>query len=203
MSDPKTYDPATDKDVPTPVRINAVLYYMDKEPAIKEKLGSKTVGVKKRSGEVVTFPVEVFNVAVKLHKDGKDALEIGKSEILLAAREVLGLGPATTNNPAKAVTTSAAGAKVVRQTIHGMLSLAHDLTAKMDTKAVSGLEISKDIRKLQDLLGLNGAVELTPVVPYTLMLSAGQLIAIDPELGKHQPAFDAIVKKLQKVTVET
>ena len=203
MSDPKTYDPAADKDVPTPVRINAVLYYMDKEPAIKEKLGSKTVGVKKRSGEVVTFPVEVFNVAVKLHKDGKDALEIGKSEILLAAREVLGLGPATSNNPTKAVTTSAAGARVVRQTVHGMLSLATDLTAKMDTKAVSGMEISKDIRKLQDLLGLTGTVELTPVVPYTLMLSAGQLIAIDPELGKHQPAFDAIVKKLQKITVET
>jgi hypothetical protein len=203
MSEPKVYDPAADKDIPTPVRINAVLYYMDKEPAIKERLGSKTVGVKKRSGDVVQFPVEVFNVACKLHKDGKDALEIGKSEILLAAREVLGLGPATTNLPAKTVTASPAGAKVVRQTIHGMLSLAADLCGGLDTKAVKGDEIAKDIRKLQDQLGLSGKTELTPVVPYTLMLSSSQLAAIDPELGKFQGTFDAIVKKLQKITVET
>ena len=110
MSDPKIYDPTQDKDVPTPVRVNAVLYYMDKEPAIKEKLSSKTVGVKKRTGEINYFPLEVFNVAVKLHKDGKDALDIGKSEILLAAREILGLGPLVSNQPAKVVTASAAGA---------------------------------------------------------------------------------------------
>lgn len=203
MSEAKVYDPAQDKDVPTPVRINAVLYYMDKEPAIKEKLGSKTVGVKKRSGDIVQFPVEVFNVAVKLHKDGKDALEVGKSEILMAAREVLGLGPATVQSPAKSITASPAGSKVVRQTVHGMLQLAAELVSDMNTKAVAGGEIAKDIRKLQSQLGLDGEIDYTPVVPYTLMLSAGQLAAIDTDLGKHQPAFEAVVKKLQKVTVET
>lgn len=202
MSEQKVYDPAQDKDIPTPVRINAVLYYMDKEPAIKERLGNKTVGVKKRSGEVSQFPVEVFNVAVKLHKDGKDALEIGKSEILLAAREVLGLGPAASASPAKTTPSTVAGTKVVRQTVHGMLNLAADLASKMTTKAVTGTEIAKDIRKLQDHLDMTGTVELTPVIPYTLILSASQLAAIDPEMEKHRPAFDSVVKKLQKITAE-
>lgn len=203
MSEAKVFDPAQDKDVPTPVRINAVLYYMDKEPAIKEKLGSKTVGVKKRSGDIVQFPTEVFNVAVKLHKDGKDALEVGKSEILMAAREVLGLGPATVQSPAKSVTASPAGSKVVRQTVHGMLQLAAELVSDQTLKAVPGAEIAKDIKKLQDQLGFTGKVDYTAVVPYTLMLSAGQLAAIDPELAKHTASFEPVVKKLQKVTVET
>jgi hypothetical protein len=202
MSDNKIYDPSVDKDVPTPVRINAVQYYMDKEPAIKEKLGTTVVGVKKRTGEVVKFPLEVFNVACKLHKDGKDALEIGKSEILLAAREVLGLGPAATTATAKSVTMSATGTKVTRQTVHAMLKLAIGLVSGLETKAVKGTEIAKDIKVLLSELGFEGDVEMTPVVPYSLMLSASQLVALDPELGKHQPLVVAIVKKLQKITVE-
>jgi hypothetical protein len=202
MSDAKIYDPAQDKDVPTPVRINSVLYYMDKEPAIKEKLGSKTVSVRKRSGEAVQFPIEVFNVAVKLHKEGKDALEIGKAEILLAAREVLGLGPAPQQQN-KSSTTSLAGSKIVRQTIHGMLILAKQLIGKMDTKTVPSAELSSDIEKLLSELGLKGDVDFTPVVPYTLLLSASQLTAIDPELTGHKLSFDPVIKKFQKVTSES
>jgi len=203
MSDPKIYDPAQDKDVPTPVRINSVLYYMDKEPAIKEKLGTKMVSVRKRSGEAVQFPIEVFNVAVKLHKDGKDALEIGKAEILLAAREVLGLGPAPQQQQNKSSTTSVAGSKIVRQTIHGMLLLAKQLIGKMDTKTVAASELSNDIEKLLSELGLKGDVDFTPVVPYTLLLSASQLTAIDPELTGHKLSFDPVIKKFQKVTSES
>lgn len=203
MSDPKIFDPAQDKDVPTPVRINSVLYYMDKEPAIKEKLGTKMVSVRKRSGEAVQFPVEVFNVAVKLHKEGKDALEIGKAEILLAAREVLGLGPAPQSQQNKSSTASVAGSKIVRQTIHGMLILAQQLIAKMDTKTVPAAELSGDIQKLLAELGLKGDVDYTPVVPYTLLLSASQLTAIDPELTGHKSSFDPVIKKFQKVTSES
>jgi len=203
MSDPKIYDPAQDKDVPTPVRINSVLYYMDKEPAIKEKLGTKMVSVRKRSGEAVQFPIEVFNVAVKLHKDGKDALEIGKAEILLAAREVLGLGPAPQPQQNKSSTSSIAGSKIVRQTIHGMLALAQQLIGAQNTKAVPASELAGDIQKLLSELGLKGDVEMTPVVPYTLLLSASQLAGIDPELVAHKSSFDPVVKKFQRVTAES
>jgi hypothetical protein len=196
----KIYDPAQDKDVPTPVRINSVLYYMDKEPAIKGLLGKTTVGVKKRTGEIVHFPVEVFNVAVKLHKEGKDALEVGKSEILMAARTVLGLGPVPSSAPTKASMATQAGTKVVRQTVHGILQLASELVSEMDGKNIKGEEIAKDINRLKEQLGFSGKTELTAVIPYTLMLSASQLIRLDADMGKSQSAFDAVVKKLQRVT---
>lgn len=201
MSDQKVYDPATD-NVPSTVRIAAVQHYILKEPALKDKLGESDIGVKKRDGQIVYFSAEVYGIAKKLHDDGKDVLKIGKTEILVAARQFFGIVSAPTAQ-SKSFAASERGLKLIRASVQGMLSLACDLVTDLQKTHSIDKEIAAELAQLQKVLGLSGDTNTTPLIPYTLVLSASQIADRDPEMVKHRQQFEAVVKRFAKISIAT
>lgn len=195
----KIFNPAEDDSIPTTVRISSVGYYVSKDPILSPKLRPETVKVRKRNGTTQEFGIDVFEIACLLHREGKDALKIGKSDILAVAHAYLGVSaPAPGVAKTHAPSISARGAEIASAAI---FSLLH--TAKRLESARKGGD-SQVIGQIGDLvkeMGFSGEPEIPAVVPYTLVLSAGQLTEIHPTLAKFKPQLDSISKFYQSETL--
>lgn len=203
MSSPSTmpekiFDPNTE-DVPTPVRINAVGYYVQKEPLLVAKMRDQQVKVRKRDGSTVSFPIDVYEISCQIHKDGKDALKIGKTEILAIARTFLGIATSSTPGPkATATSISEKGADLAGRAIHNFLSDA----ARLETSREGGnSEVASQIRSLISEMGFAGEPKTPSVVPYTLVLSASQLAEIHPSLVQFKPKLEKVISHYQALSI--
>jgi hypothetical protein len=194
----KIHDPATE-DVPTPVRINVVNYYVRKEPLLMAKAREVEVKVRKRDGTTVSFLADVFDIALQLHKDGHDALKIGKSEILTAARAHFGISAPAIPARSRTSPITERGAEMASRAVHCLLCSA----AKLEEGRDGGSKpVAADIRALVAEMGLTGEPNTPAVVPFTLVLSASQLADIHPKLSNFRSQLDKIIAHYQSITLE-
>jgi hypothetical protein len=193
-NDDKVFDPNSDTDIPTAVRIAAVDYYVAKEPIFTQKLNPEKVKVRKRDGTIEEFSRDVLEIARIIKKRDKDALKMGKAEILAIAREHLKIAeqPATTKHHTSSITPN--GAAIAALAIHSLLQIA----AKVEGQRKGGDSAIVDkLNRLISDLGFKGSPDTPPLVPYTLVLSASQISQIVPDFMKFKAQFDEITNTFQ------
>lgn len=194
----KIFDPSTE-DIPTPVRINAVDYYVRKEPLLMAKMRDLSVKVRKRDGTSVSFPIDVFEIACQVHKEGHDSLKIGKAEILTIARNFLGVASSTISPKQHAPSISDRSAEMASRAIH---NLVFDAARLEKSRNGGDAEVSEKLNRLLADMGFEGEPNTPAVVPYTLVLSASQLASIHPKLAQFKPQFEEIISHFQSQTIE-
>jgi hypothetical protein len=194
----KIFNPSDDDNVPTTVRIAAVGYYVNKEPILIPKLRPEMVKVRKRDGTTESFGIDVFEIACFLHKEGRDALKIGKADILAVAHTHLGVSaPSATAKP-HTPSISSKGAEMAASAVFNLLHVASSLES---TRKGGDSQVVSQLNNLIREMGFSGEPETPAVVPYTLVLSAGQLAEIHPTLVKFKPQLDAISTFYQGITL--
>jgi hypothetical protein len=194
----KIFDPSTE-NIPTPVRINAVDYYVRKEPILTTKMRDQTVKVRKRDGTVMSFSIDVFEIACQLHKEGHDALKIGKSEILTIARNFIGVAPSTISPKQHAPSISDRSADMASRAVHNLIFDAARLESSRDGGDAG---VAAKLSTLMADMGFNGQPNTPAVVPYTLVLSASQLASIHPKLVQFKSQFEEIIAHFQAQSID-
>src|SRR4051812_30791243 len=79
----------TKSDIPSAARLSRIESILTGEPAFKGHIGKKTETVAKRDGSKAHYALEVVKVGQSIQSDGKDAVTLGKKEILVYATRVL------------------------------------------------------------------------------------------------------------------
>lgn len=195
----KIYDPATD-NVPTPVRINAVDYYVRKEPLLVAKMRDQQVKVKKRDMSVMVFPIDIFEIALLIHKEDRDSLKIGKADILAVARSYFKVSAPQTVSKTHAPSISDRGADMASRAVH---SLLFDAARLEESREGGDSQVTSQLKALLTEMGFVGDPKTPAVVPYTLVLSASQLAEIHPKLSQFKAQFEKIVSHYQALTIES
>jgi len=135
MSTATTATPAiADPTMPTVARVSRVESILTGEPAFKGKLGAKSETLSKRDGTKVKFALGVVQVAKAIHAEGKDAVALGKNDILKIAMKVLGVGDGNTVAPG----AEAPAAEAPAETSESSAPVAEAETSEAPAEAPAG-----------------------------------------------------------------
>jgi hypothetical protein len=191
----QTLDPTAD-DIPTPVRVNAVNYYVLRDPILQSKLRPDIVKLKKRDGTVVQFNLDVFEITKILYKEGKDALKIGKVDILAAARTYLNVSAPTIHQRPSTASISDGSADLASRAVQKLLQLALQLETN---RSDNSQDLVDRLTSLTTEMAIPEEIDTPLVVPFAIVSSAAQLADIHPRFSKHKASLAEIIATYQRL----